>query len=162
MNAAMRLWCCMTSSLTAGADHSDGCCARAAHRADASGSAIPTGPFAEAPLELAQWVYDSPVADVALPAQLWLRGVLRDAGVELGEHDRRVIVDVVRALDRPALQALGGWVARANRGVNLADTDERPSITCPRCHHTSWNPTAVREGYCGACHDWTSPRTGDR
>lgn len=29
------------------------------------------------------------------------------------------------------------------------------SITCPRCGRTSHNPNDVREGYCGACHDWT-------
>lgn len=31
-----------------------------------------------------------------------------------------------------------------------------PSITCPRCGMTSYNPDDIREGYCGACHDWTS------
>jgi hypothetical protein len=35
-----------------------------------------------------------------------------------------------------------------------------PSITCPRCGRTSHHPVDVREGYCGACHDWTS-RPGD-
>jgi len=34
----------------------------------------------------------------------------------------------------------------------------RESITCPNCGRTSWNPNDVREGYCGACHDWTTPR----
>lgn len=29
------------------------------------------------------------------------------------------------------------------------------SITCPRCGRTSYNPTDVAEGYCGACHAWT-------
>jgi ribosomal protein S27AE len=29
------------------------------------------------------------------------------------------------------------------------------SITCPRCGRTSYNPTDIDEGYCGACHDWT-------
>lgn len=33
---------------------------------------------------------------------------------------------------------------------------ETPSINCPRCWCTSWNPNDVREGYCGGCHDWTS------
>lgn len=28
-------------------------------------------------------------------------------------------------------------------------------VTCPRCGRTSYNPNDVREGYCGACHDWT-------
>lgn len=35
------------------------------------------------------------------------------------------------------------------------------SITCPRCGMTSHHPTDVAEGYCGNCHDWTSPRGGD-
>lgn len=29
-------------------------------------------------------------------------------------------------------------------------------VTCPRCGRTSRHPTDVAEGYCGACHDWTS------
>lgn len=29
------------------------------------------------------------------------------------------------------------------------------SFTCPKCGRTSHNPNDVREGYCGACHDWT-------
>jgi ribosomal protein L37E len=32
-----------------------------------------------------------------------------------------------------------------------------PVITCPRCGRTSHHPDDVREGYCAACHDWTSP-----
>jgi ribosomal protein L37E len=32
---------------------------------------------------------------------------------------------------------------------------EQPSITCPRCGRTSYNPNDIREGYCGFCHDWT-------
>jgi hypothetical protein len=34
--------------------------------------------------------------------------------------------------------------------------ENRPSITCPDCGRTSHNPNDVREGYCGACHAWTS------
>lgn len=39
---------------------------------------------------------------------------------------------------------------------------EPPSITCPRCGMTSYNPNDIREGYCGHCHDWTrvSPNDG--
>jgi hypothetical protein len=33
-----------------------------------------------------------------------------------------------------------------------------PSITCPRCGMSSPNPNDIREGYCGNCHDWTTPR----
>lgn len=39
--------------------------------------------------------------------------------------------------------------------VSIRLPDDIPSITCPRCGRTSWNPNDVREGYCGACHDWT-------
>lgn len=27
-----------------------------------------------------------------------------------------------------------------------------PSITCPRCHLVSYNPSDVQERYCGFCH----------
>jgi protein-arginine kinase activator protein McsA len=27
-----------------------------------------------------------------------------------------------------------------------------PSITCPRCGMTSYNPNDIRERYCGNCH----------
>jgi hypothetical protein len=30
-------------------------------------------------------------------------------------------------------------------------------ITCPVCGMTSYHPVDIREGYCGNCHDWTSP-----
>ena len=33
-------------------------------------------------------------------------------------------------------------------------------FTCPRCARTSAHPTDAREGYCGACHEWTGPRFG--
>ncbi|QGJ92752.1 hypothetical protein QDA04_gp82 [Microbacterium phage Megan] len=33
----------------------------------------------------------------------------------------------------------------------------RVFITCPRCGATSYNANDVREGYCGRCHDWTTP-----
>jgi hypothetical protein len=33
-----------------------------------------------------------------------------------------------------------------------------PSITCPQCHRTSYHPQDIQQGYCGACHGWTSPR----
>jgi ribosomal protein L37E len=30
-----------------------------------------------------------------------------------------------------------------------------PSITCPRCGMTSYNPNDIQQGYCGNCNDWT-------
>lgn len=32
----------------------------------------------------------------------------------------------------------------------------QPSITCPRCHRTSFNPNDIQQGYCGNCCWWTS------
>jgi hypothetical protein len=34
------------------------------------------------------------------------------------------------------------------------------SVTCPRCGMTSHHPRDVAAGYCGNCHDWTSPPRG--
>ena len=31
-------------------------------------------------------------------------------------------------------------------------------IICPVCESVSANPNDIREGYCGRCHDWTTPR----
>ena len=45
--------------------------------------------------------------------------------------------------------------ARLERELHGAE-----SVTCPRCGRTSHHPQDVAEGYCGACHDWTSPRQG--
>lgn len=35
-------------------------------------------------------------------------------------------------------------------------TDTQPSITCPRCGATSYNPGDIANTYCGRCHWWTS------
>jgi len=39
---------------------------------------------------------------------------------------------------------------------------KQPSITCPVCDMTSYNPNDVREGYCGNCNDYTSHRIDGR
>ena len=39
---------------------------------------------------------------------------------------------------------------------------DEPLFDCPRCGRTSANPNDYREGYCGACHDWTAPATNPR
>jgi hypothetical protein len=36
-----------------------------------------------------------------------------------------------------------------------------PSITCPVCAMTSYNPNDIREGYCGNCHEFTGVKTLD-
>jgi hypothetical protein len=40
-------------------------------------------------------------------------------------------------------------------GNGDAGRPELPSITCPVCGRTSWHPTDVEEGWCGACHGAT-------
>lgn len=42
--------------------------------------------------------------------------------------------------------------------TKIFDIQEVETITCPQCGRTSANPNDVREGYCGHCHDWTTPR----
>lgn len=37
-----------------------------------------------------------------------------------------------------------------------------PSVTCSICHMTSYNKYDVAFGYCGNCHDWTSPMRRSR
>ena len=46
----------------------------------------------------------------------------------------------------------GAWMSR------LTVADLPPSVTCPRCGMTSFNENDVEQGYCGNCHDWTTPR----
>lgn len=37
-----------------------------------------------------------------------------------------------------------------------------PSITCPKCGRTSYNPNDIEQGYCGYCHDWVTARVGPK
>jgi hypothetical protein len=39
--------------------------------------------------------------------------------------------------------------------------DDTAGITCPHCSRTSRNPHDIEQGYCGNCHDWTSPPGGN-
>ena len=41
--------------------------------------------------------------------------------------------------------------------ITALDVTPPASVTCPRCGRTSHHPADVAHGYCGACHDWTSP-----
>ena len=42
--------------------------------------------------------------------------------------------------------------------VRLERIEHGKSITCSRCGRTSYNPSDIAAGYCGACHAWTTPR----
>lgn len=78
----------------------------------------------------------------ATPARLRL--VLGMSTRRVRRDDGRVIVlHVTEGVPRDPLMYADGLAAP-------------PSITCPRCGRTSRHPDDVREGYCGACHDWTS------
>jgi hypothetical protein len=79
----------------------------------------------------------------------------------------RLCGDPARPLPVPfsSPQARGRWAAGHtdatghNSWLVLDQAGGRTliSFTCPRreCGRTSYNPNDVREGYCGACHDWT-------
>ncbi len=61
------------------------------------------------------------------------------------------------AYDCPAEQHTHGCF-RDDPCKHPEPTREPLSYTCPRCGRTSHHPDDVREGYCGACHDWTRDR----
>ena len=53
-------------------------------------------------------------------------------------------------------------------GASAAVCQEQPSIKCPKCGMVSYNPTDVRQKYCGNCHTFHEglgrvrrPRLGD-
>jgi hypothetical protein len=47
----------------------------------------------------------------------------------------------------------------SERGVDGPDCPRFAAFTCPRCGRTSYHPEDARQGYCGACHDWTGTPT---
>jgi hypothetical protein len=55
----------------------------------------------------------------------------------------------VRAPEPALMLAFGEWTGRVLREQT---PPALPSITCPRCGRTSYNPNDIRERYCGACH----------
>lgn len=53
-------------------------------------------------------------------------------------------------------------VAYPGEGMHYLAPDGRclwcGGFECPRCGRVSHHPDDIREGYCGACHDWTARR----
>jgi ribosomal protein L37E len=43
--------------------------------------------------------------------------------------------------------------------TGITDAAAAPSFTCPRCDRTSYHPDDRKNGYCGACHDYTGTPT---
>ena len=88
---------------------------------------------------------------------------------EIGDESWRVLPEIRAAVAMIAGTAasgtpekmqgqriVGSWTDEAARLPS--EHEEQPSITCPVCGMTSYNPNDIREGYCGHCHDWTTPR----
>lgn len=75
--------------------------------------------------------------------------------VDIDHLDREIPED--RRVDD--LLRMNGWRISYGRWVcglhERAAATPPTSFTCPRCDRTSYNPNDIREGYCGACHNWT-------
>jgi hypothetical protein len=83
---------------------------------------------------------------------------------DYGDDDigRYYIMPEAEEIPMDTVAALYDRLCRKRRLGMYADVkDYSRSVTCPVCGRTSWNPGDVREGYCGNCHDWTSPRPDD-
>lgn len=62
------------------------------------------------------------------------------------DHDTH-IYELYRLIER-----LAGEVQRLR-----SNEQSEPSIKCPKCERTSFNPNDIEQGYCVNCHDWTTP-----
>jgi hypothetical protein len=60
------------------------------------------------------------------------------------EREHAELMAEIQAMDFEALVRL-----------NELDANQDPARTCPRCMRKTYNHTDIKEGYCGACHDWT-------
>lgn len=56
-----------------------------------------------------------------------------------------------------AILAAQESVTAVEAEIEREEQTPRPSISCPVCGATSYNPNDIREGYCALCKDWTSP-----
>jgi len=73
---------------------------------------------------------------------------------------------VVRRQKAKGCKRPRAWHHVGNQDRLFAEADrifaDQPSITCPVCKMTSYNPHDIDQGYCGNCNDWTSPPAGVR
>jgi hypothetical protein len=104
----------------------------------------------------------SPSLELAEAMRAALESVGAVFGAQLAEIGRvlaNVRLDPAGAAELEQLGELIGaaleWgTARAERGDPTGDPP-LDVFWCPKCGRTSANPDDAREGYCGACHDWT-------
>lgn len=69
-----------------------------------------------------------------------------------------ILREAAETMDGPqGLVQLEQAIAAAQRFFPVDEPEPELSITCPKCHRTSHHPQDVEQGYCGACHDWTTP-----
>jgi len=54
------------------------------------------------------------------------------------------------------LSAVGEHITPEAIRASAGPPVPEPSITCPECAMTSYNPNDIRHGYCGNCHRYTS------
>lgn len=50
------------------------------------------------------------------------------------------------------------WRPDTKRWGGVRAGENAPSITCPQCRKTSYHPKDIEHGYCGYCHEYTTPR----
>ena len=67
----------------------------------------------------------------------------------------RRLAEIAEARGTRFVYVEGGFMGAP---VTVVDTKDAKSFTCPVCKRVSHNPNDLREGYCGACHDFTGER----
>lgn len=91
------------------------------------------------------------IRDQARAVELWAAGIASGRVLDLG-----VAADEVS----DGAAALREYVVRELRLRPVGRVAAGRGVRCPRCSRVSWNPNDVAHGYCGWCHDWTSPPAG--
>lgn len=57
--------------------------------------------------------------------------------------------------DMRRMDQINGELDAFERLVRTLYNQDIPQFSCPRCGAISHHATDIKEGYCGACHDWT-------
>lgn len=104
----------------------------------------------------------SPSLELAEAMREALESVGAVFGAQLAEIGRALASVRIDPAGADELDRLGAAIGAAllwgtARGERGDPTGDPPLdvFACPKCGRTSANPDDAREGYCGACHDWT-------